>query len=217
MSIEYFLFDLDGTLTDPKEGITKCVQYALDFYGVHAQNQDELLPFIGPPLVDSFEMFYGFSHEKALDATKKYRERFATVGLFENYPYEGMDKLLGDLKGQGKTLALATSKPEVFAKRILDKFDLSQYFDCITGSELSGERSQKHEVIEEALRRLGIACRESCIMIGDRKYDIIGAKACGLKTVGVRYGYAEDGELEQFGAEYIADTVEDLHKLLMSL
>lgn len=217
MSIKYFLFDLDGTLTDPKEGITKCVQYALDFYGIHVEDTDELLPFIGPPLIDSFKMFYGFSHERAVEAVCRYRERFASVGLFENYPYEGMGALLGDLKERGKKLAVATSKPEVFAKRILDKFELSQYFDCVTGSELSGERSEKHEVIEETLKRLGVTDRGSCIMIGDRKYDIIGAKKCGLKTVGVRYGYAEDGELEESGADYICDTVEELHKLLMTL
>lgn len=216
MSIEYFLFDLDGTLTDPREGITKCVQYALDFFGMHVENTDELLLFIGPPLIDSFKMFYGFPHEKAAEAVKKYRERFASVGIFENYPYEGMSDLLGELKGRGKLLAVATSKPEVFAKQILDRFGMSQYFDVVAGSELSGERSEKHEVIEEALRRLGAADRESCIMIGDRKYDIIGAKKCGLKTVGVRYGYAEGNELEDSGADYIADTVESLRELLIN-
>lgn len=217
MSIEYFLFDLDGTLTDPREGITKCVRHALGFFGVHVENTDELLPFIGPPLIDSFKMFYGFSHEKAVEAVSRYRERFASVGLFENYPYEGMGDMLSDLKARGKKLAVATSKPEVFAKRILDKFELSQYFDCVTGSELSGERSEKHEVIEEALKRLGVQGRECCIMVGDRKYDISGAKKCGLKAVGVRYGYAEDGELEESGADYICDTVDALHKLLMTL
>lgn len=217
MAIEYFLFDLDGTLTDPREGITKCAMRALSHFGIEVKHADELLRFIGPPLSSSFKDFYGLSDEDTAIAIRKFRERFATVGLFENYPYGGIHDLLGDLKKSGKTLDVATCKAEVYAKQILDKFEMTQYFDGLSGAELSGERSEKHEVIEEALRRLKVTDRESCIMIGDRKYDIIGAKQCGLKAVGVRYGYAEENELEECGAYCIADSVDMLHKLLMSM
>lgn len=216
---QYLLFDLDGTLTDPKLGITTCVQYALHKFGIEEADLDKLEPFIGPPLSDSFQEFYGFDEGQAADAIKAYRERFSTIGLFENELYTGMDKLLARLKGEGKKLAVASSKPEVFVRKILKHFGIEQYFDVIVGSELDGTRSKKEEVIEEALRQLcheGKSDNDIVVMIGDRKFDIQGAKAFGLVSVGVSFGYAAPGELEQAGADYIVDTVSELEELLLT-
>lgn len=217
---DIILFDLDGTLTDPKEGITKCVQYALAHFGIDVPNLDDLMCFIGPPLVDSFQMFYGFSEEKAEEAVVKYRERFKDIGIFENGVYDGVLELLKACKAAGKTIGLATSKPEEFARRILDKYGMAEYFDEITGSTMDGRINAKGDVIMEAFRRMGIDGpdkKERVIMVGDRKHDIIGAKQCGIESIGVRFGYAEEGELEAAGADYIVDTVEELKKLCINI
>ena len=217
---DIILFDLDGTLTDPKEGITKCVQYALAHFGIDVPNLDDLMCFIGPPLVDSFQMFYGFSEEKAEEAVVKYRERFKDIGIFENGVYDGVLEMLKACKAAGKTIGLATSTPEEFARRILDKYGMAEYFDEITGSTMDGRINAKGDVIMEAFRRMGIDDpdkKERVIMVGDRKHDIIGAKQCGIESIGVRFGYAEEGELEAAGADYIVDTVEELKKLCINI
>lgn len=212
------LFDLDGTLTDPKEGITKSVQHALKAFGVEAE-LDDLLCFIGPPLQWSFEEYYGFDEEKAKLAIEKYRERFREVGMFENEVYEGIEEMLETLAKEGKTLAVATSKPEVFAVQILEHFGLAKYFKVIVGSELDGTRVNKKDVIEEVFVRLQLTEEEKVhtLMIGDRKHDIIGAKACGIDSIGVRFGYGEGNELEEAGATYIVETVEELEKNIVSI
>ena len=165
--------------------------------------------FIGPPLKESFSVFYGFDREKAEKAVKFYRERYADVGIFENKVIEDIPQLLKSLKEAGKVLAVATSKPTKFAKAICDKYDLSQYFDLILGSELDGTRSNKDEVIKEVLNRLGCS-KEETIMIGDRRHDIIGAKKCDIVSVGVEFGYAEEGELQKAGADYIVKKPSEL-------
>ena len=157
---KYILFDLDGTLTNPKEGITKCVQYALKYFNINEPNLDNLTKFIGPPLHESFERFYNFSKEDAKLAVEKYRERFSTIGLFENGVYDGIKELLEALKREGKILAVATSKPEVFSLRILEKYELKDYFDIICGSELDGRRTIKAEVIEEVFNILHLKDEE---------------------------------------------------------
>lgn len=215
---QHLLFDLDGTLTDPKPGITGCVQYSLRKLGIEESNLDKLEPFIGPPLADSFREFYGFDEDKITVAIEYYRERFGTVGLFENELYPGIRELLGELKAAGKRLAVASSKPSVYVIKILEHFDIREYFDVIVGSELDGTRTKKEEVIQEALRQL---CQEEkgfdrVVMIGDRKFDILGAKAFHLASIGVSFGYAAPGELEAAGADYIADTVEQLQALLLN-
>ncbi len=217
MSFRYLLFDLDGTLTDPKEGITKSVQYALAAFGVEEPDLDRLTCFIGPPLVDSFMEFYGFDREKARQAQAKYRERFAEKGIFENRVLPGIPELLRRLAGAGRVLALATSKPEVFAEKILERYGLAAYFTQTVGSGLDGSLGTKAEVIVEALRRLKLSPEEKrqVLMIGDRKHDIAGAKACGVASLGVRFGYAEEGELEAAGADFIAGTVEELGAFLL--
>lgn len=216
-SFQFILFDLDGTLTDPKVGITSCVQYALHKMGIDEPDLDKLEPFIGPPLLDSFEEFYGFTEEQAQQAIVFYRERFSTVGLFENEVYSGIPQMLANLQKQGKRLAIASSKPTVFVERILEHFDMKQYFDVVVGSELNGALSRKEEVVEEALRQLHHGKKEvydTTVMVGDRKFDIFGAKEFGLTSVGVSFGYAAVGELAAAGADYIVDSVEELEKLL---
>lgn len=214
---QYVLFDLDGTLTDPKEGITKCVQFALMQQGIHEPDLDKLEPFIGPPLTDSFMEFYGMTREQAEIGVADYRKRFGPVGIFENKVYPGIPEMLAHLKEAGIKLAVASSKPEPFVKRILEHFGLEAYFDVVTGSNLDGSRIEKEAVVEEALRRLGQSRinQETCAMVGDRKFDIYGGRQFGLTTVGVSYGYAGKGELEAAGADHIVRTVKQLEQLLL--
>ena len=212
------LFDLDGTLTDPEEGITRCVQYALEQMGLGTWERSWLRCFIGPPLKEQFMGFCGISEEQADLAVEKYRERYRDTGIFENRAYPGIASLLEKLAGKGARLALATSKPEVFARRILEAYGLAGYLEEAVGSELDGRRTDKAQVIEEALRRMGIsqAQRGQVLMVGDRMHDIAGAKRCGVASLGVRFGYAQAGELEAAGADWIVDTVEELEAFLLS-
>lgn len=205
------LFDLDGTLTDPKEGITRCVQYALRSFGIE-EECDNLIPFIGPPLAEMFELTYGVNGQTAV---AKYRERYTDIGIFENSVYDGIADMLSALKSAGVKIALATSKPEVFARRILEKYGLIEYFDAVVGSELDGRRTDKAEVVAEALVRLGSPDKSGVIMVGDRSHDVIGAKKCGVGCIGVSFGYAAEGELETAGATAVADSVEQLQEMLI--
>lgn len=214
MRYKYIFFDLDGTLTDPQEGITNCVKYSLESFGIHETDYSKLMRFIGPPLVYSFSEYYGFDAEKSRAAVTKYRERFADIGIFENRVYDGIEDVLQKLVDTAHILVLATSKPKVFADRIMTKYRLRPYFKLICGSELDGTRDNKDEVIEYAISKLQIP-REQIIMVGDRKHDILGAKKCGIASCGVRYGYAEPNELEDAGADYIAEDMTDLLEILM--
>ncbi len=209
------LFDLDGTLTDPMIGITKSVQYALRSFGIIEDSLEKLTPFIGPPLKGSFQKFYGFSDEKAEEALCKYREYFSVTGMFENKVYDGIPALLAKLKESGKKVFLATSKPEIYAKQILEHFSLSTYFDFVGGSLLSGERVEKPDVIQYVLEQNQLKKEES-IMVGDRSFDIIGGHSKGLFSIGVLYGYGSRAELEDAGADQIAQTVDDLEKLIFA-
>ncbi len=205
------LFDLDGTLTDPALGITKSVRYALAHYGIHVEDLSSLNCFIGPPLKGSFMEYYGFSDEQGTEAVEVYREYFSTKGLFENEVYPGIPELLSRLCEQGSKLYLATSKPTVFAEQILAHFDLAQYFTFVGGSLLSGERVEKTDVLQYVLNEQKIQ-KETAVMIGDRRFDVEGAKACGLSAIGVLYGYGDREELRQ--ADAIAETVADLKRIL---
>ena len=209
------LFDLDGTLTDPMMGITKSVQYALKKHGIIEEDLWNLTKFIGPPLMDSFKRYYGFSEEEARQAVVDYREYFAPTGKFENVVYNGIPEMLQALKEQGFVLAVATSKPEVFAKDILVHFDLEQYFDFVGGALLTG-RTDKAEVIAYVLEYLGVE-KQNVIMVGDREHDIIGAAKNQLDSVGVLYGYGDRAEHETCGAGWIVETVEELKAYLLSL
>lgn len=211
---QYLLFDLDGTLTNPYEGITKSFQYALNAYGIEAE-QNELTFVIGPPLVDVFCDVYGFDEQKAIDALAKYRERFSDVGWMENEIIDGVPQMLDKLKKAGKKLCLATSKPEVYAIKILELFDIFKYFDIVVGAELDGSVCEKYQIIGKVLKKLDNPPLEEVVMIGDRKHDIIGAKQCNIASVGVQTGFAEDGELARAGADCICDTIEELTKFLI--
>ena len=209
----YVLFDFDGTVFDSAEGITKSVQYALGKMGIEAELKD-LMCFAGPPLDEMFSLRYGMSPEQAHRAVELYRERYTPIGWAECSPFPGMHELMGRLRKKGIKLAVATSKPRHFAQRILEKYGMQNDFDIICGSELDGTRGQKWEVIEYALSQFGIAPSEA-IMVGDRKYDVIGAKKCGVPCIGVRFGYAEPGELESEGAVYVAEDADDLYEYLI--
>lgn len=220
---KYILFDLDGTLTDPKLGITSSVQYALRALGIEEPSLDRLESFIGPPLADSFREFYGLEGERLATAIDKYRERFATQGIFENEIYPGIPQMLADLKAKGKKLAIASSKPTLFVEQILEHFEIGKYFDHVVGSNMDGTRGTKEEVVEETLRQMltvkmtPAQKRDAVAMVGDRKFDIEGARAHGITSVGVLFGYAPEGELEEAGADYIVNSVRSLQVLLTLL
>lgn len=212
MKQKHILFDLDGTLTDPMMGITKSVRYALNYYGIEVNDLNDLLPFIGPPLRDSFKEYYGFDEAKANEAVEKYREYYKTDGIFDNKVYQGMADCLQTLKDNGKKLYVATSKPEFFAKQIIEHFSLSKYFEYVGGSEFNS-REKKAEVIEYVLKTNQID-NDDVIMVGDRKHDIIGAHENKIPCVGVLYGYGTEDELKQYQADYLVSTVEELTELL---
>lgn len=211
----YIFFDLDGTLTDPMLGITSSVQYALSKFGISVRYLKELIPFIGPPLKESFQRFYGFSDEQAEEAVAYYREYFSPKGIYENEIYAGIPELLEDLTDAGFELAVATSKPGVYAERILKHFGIDEYFSLVVGSELDGTRVQKAEVIQHVLDVYGIAGKDA-VMVGDREHDIKGAAACGVTSIGVLYGYGSRTELMEAGADHIVTTVKELREWLYS-
>lgn len=209
---KYIFFDFDGTLFDTAEGVTKCVQYALKKLGIEAE-LNELMCFCGPPLFDMFSEKYGMDAETANKAISIYRERYSPIGWTECKPFDGMPELVRRLRSEGFKVAVTTSKPTEFTRRILANFGLENDFDLISGAEFDGTRSKKWEVIDYALEHFGIAPDEA-ILVGDRKYDVIGAKKCGVSCVGVRFGYAEPDELESHGAVYVAEDTEDLYDFL---
>lgn len=213
---KFFLFDLDGTITDTGKGIMKSAQYALDAFGFPPQTEAQLRRFVGPPLQGSFEGFYGLTPTQAAQAVEKYRERYRTKGVFESPLYPGMGGFLGRLASKA-TICLATSKPLVFANQILELREVRSLFAHLAGAELDGTRTDKAEVIAYALELLGSPPREQVVMIGDRRQDILGAKAQGIESIGVRYGYSEPGELEEAGATWLAESVEELEKACEAL
>ena len=198
-------------------GITRSVQHALKAYGIIEEDLTRLIPFIGPPLKDSFVKFYDFSEEQAKEAIYKYREYFAVGGLFENRVYEGIPELLGQLRAAGKKLYVATSKPEEFARQILEHFHLDSYFDYIGGASMDEVRVKKGDVIAYTMEQAGIehADRSQMVMVGDREHDVLGAKEQGLDCVGVLFGYGPREELEAAGAWKIAANMDELTKILM--
>ncbi len=209
---DYIFFDLDGTLTDPGEGITNSVIYALNKLGIDEPDRTSLYKFIGPPLQDSFKMFYGFSEEKAALGVKYYREYFSEKGLFENKVYPDIPGLLEVLKNSGRTLAVATSKPEEFSVRILKHFDLYKYFDFVAGATMDGSRGKKADIIRYALENLRITDTRKVLMIGDREHDIFGAGENNIDCLAVLFGYGNFEEFKKAGAKYIAENPMDILK-----
>lgn len=205
------LFDLDGTLTDSGEGIIKCAIYAMEHFGLPIPSWEEMRVFVGPPLHETF-MKFGVSEEDAEEAVRIYRERYLPIGKFENTPYPGIRELLEALKAREYKLYVATSKPETTSVEILEHFDLAKYFDRICGASMDLSRNSKEAVIAYLLEETGLA--DSIIMVGDTKYDIIGANAHGIPAIGVSWGYGEVKEMEDAGAKAIVHSMGELLELL---
>lgn len=212
---KYILFDLDGTITDSALGITNSVKYALNKLNSPIPSYDTLCKFIGPPLLDGFRDICGFEREKAQTAVKYYREYYETTGLFENAVYDGIPELLKALKESGKSVILATSKPEKFARLILEHFNLMQYFDFAAGASMDETRNNKDAVIAYALKECNIKDKSLAVMVGDRHHDVDGAKVNGISSIGVLYGFGNREELETAGADYIAEDVNALYRILL--
>ena len=204
-------FDLDGTLTESGEGITKSVQYALEKIGKPEEDLEKLKVFVGPPLMEQFMKYAGVDEATGRKAVEFYRERYEVKGIYENHPYEGVEKMLQELKRKGYILAVASSKPEYYVTQILDYFKLSSYFDVVVGSEMNGARTSKSEVIEEALKRINMSDkRNEVLMVGDKEHDVLGARAVGLDCVAVAYGYGTQEELTEANPLKIVDSVDEL-------
>ncbi|MFZ3152550.1 MAG: HAD family hydrolase [Pseudomonas sp.] len=211
MDYRNILFDLDGTLTDPREGITRSVQHALARLGIHEPDLQALEHFIGPPLLQCFMHSYGFDQATAWQAVQHYRERFAEVGLYENRLFDGVPALLQLLGEQGRTLYIATSKPSVFAEQIARHFGFAQHFKVIYGSELDGTRTDKVELIAHLLEKEQLV-PETTLMIGDRKHDLIGARRNGLDAAAVAYGFGSAAELQAEAPTYHFHSLAELHQ-----
>lgn len=215
MRWRYLLFDLDGTLTDPMLGITRSVQYALHHFGIEVDDLRTLCRFIGPPLKESFRDFYGMDDEQATRAVALTREYFAPRGIFENRLYEGIPELLTELQAAGCMLAMATSKPEPFARQIAEHFHLADRFTLIGGATMDGTRTAKRDVVRYVLGALDVEDPTAAVMIGDRRYDIEGAAAEGIASIGVLWGYGSREELAAAGAGQIVGTIPELRALLL--
>ena len=207
------LFDLDGTITDSKEGILNCFRYALEAFDVDGSDEHKMMQVMGPPLKESFMRIYGLTEAQTAIALQRYRERYTDTGIFENRLYDGIVQVLSACQQAGYKIALATSKPEVFSTRIIKYFALEQYFDFVTGASLDESRSTKEAVIAHILQAMHLEPARA-LMIGDRKHDLLGAQVCGVDAVGVLYGYGSRAELEAHPHVYLA---EDMHALLQYL
>ena len=215
----YLFFDLDGTLTDSKEGLFNSIRYALKKVGGPELEEQTLLKFIGPPLVDSYMEHCGFTMEQALEAEKAFQERYIPVGIYENTPAEGIRELLERLKEKGYRMAVASSKPETMCREVCGRFGFTPYLDVISGSPLLGNKVTKADVIRNAMAALGLTEKDrgGILMVGDRKFDVLGAAACGIGCLGVEFfGYAEEGELEKAGAVAVVKTVEEMEAYILS-
>ena len=218
MSFEICLFDLDGTLTDPKVGITKSFQYALSAFGIHEQ-LDNLMRFIGPPLRESFMVSYGFSESETENAVEKFREYYAKTGVFENAVYPEIPGLLQQLGESGRILAVATSKAKFYADIILKHFDIDKHFSFVSGDEMDGSltKTGKREIIRIALESLDPEREKAAIMIGDRKHDVNGAREAGIESIGITWGYGSRDELESAGATRIADSAAEVYRIIIDV
>lgn len=211
---KYIFFDLDGTISDSSEGITKGIQKALREMGVLVEDRNELRKYIGPPLKYSFTTFEGFNDEQCDEAIKRYREYYSKVGLFENVPYDGIDTLLKQIKESGRKIAVTTSKPEKFTIQILEKFGILKYFDIVAGATLDERRGEKCDIVAYALEQFGNPDKSEAVLVGDTRFDAEGASIVGIDCIGVLYGFGTEEELTKSGAKYIAPTVGDIYRFL---
>lgn len=213
---QYFLMDLDGTISDSQEGITKAVAYALKSYGIMEDDLNKFCKFIGPPLTDSFQRFYGFTEEQSKEAVLKFREYYTDIGIYENYLYDGIENLLKSITAAGGIVILATSKTETVAKKVLEIFHIQDYFYFVAGSNMDMTRYKKGEVIKYILESMNIVAKDA-VMIGDREHDVIGANEHDMDSIGVLYGFGNKEELTGAGATYLSETVDSLTNLLLSM
>ncbi len=207
---EIIAFDLDGTLTNPERGLVSGFQYALEKIGVDYGDKNSLKQFIGPPLYEEWQRVYGISPEASARALSLFREYFSVYGWWDNELYTGIPQMLEKLKLRGKTIILATSKPEIFAKKILRLFEIDKYFDFIGGATTDKTRDKKHQVLAYALDAIGSPEKSKCILVGDRKYDAEGAAAVGIDSLGVLYGHGSRAEIENAGFTQIVETVSEI-------
>lgn len=217
MKKKYVFFDLDGTLTDSREGILNSIEYMLKHFDIRVADRSGLRVWLGPPLMESLEKYQGFSKEKAWEGVLKYREYFDEKGIFENRVYEGIAELMETLRARGCSLMLATSKPEIAARRVMDHFDLTKYFDYVGGASQDTSRVKKGDVIRYVMETNHITDPDEVIMVGDRENDVAGAHQNDVKAIGVLYGYGTREELDTAGADYIAETVEDVADIIENL
>lgn len=220
--LKYVLFDLDGTLTESGPGIMNAAKIALNHFGIEENNVENLHKFVGPPLTESFGQRYGMNEADTQEAIAVFRKYYNVTGIYENSVFEGIQEMLQQLKSNGLLLSIASSKPRPMIDIVVDHFDIRKYFDVIVGCELDGTRSQKKEVVDEVIRLFGEhsgddAVLEHSIMVGDRMYDVNGARECGLECIGVTYGYGTRQELHEAGAAYIVDSVNELGEKLLHL
>lgn len=215
--IKYVFFDLDGTIFNSQSGISRSVKYALDKFGIGDPGDYILRAFVGPPLKYSFMKHFGFSEEKAEKAIEYYREYYSREGIFKGYPYEHIDDLLRIVKRMGLKSVLATSKPEEYAKRIIEHLEFTDLFYHIAGADMTGERVEKADVIRYAIDTLGITDKSEILMVGDRKYDVIGAHDVGIRTVGVLYGFGTEAELRSVESDYLAKDMRELLQVIKNL
>lgn len=217
MRKQHIFFDLDGTLTDSMPGITRAVQYALKHYGIIEEDLNVLKPFVGPPLHESFMQYYDFPEHKAREAVWVFREYYNDIGWIQNEPYDGVVDMIEELLADGRTLYIATSKPEGIANRVLEYFNLTKYFTFIGTADEENTRSKKDAVINYVLDNCNLKDKREIVMVGDRSHDIIGAHKTGIDGIGVLYGYGSREELEGAGAEWITETPKSLAELIICL
>ena len=213
---DLILFDVDGTMTDSSEGITKSVQYTLKKYGILEPDLNNLRKFIGPPLIDSFMNYYGFSKEEAIEARRIFNVRYQPIGWMENHPYPGIEAVLENLQKEGIMLGIATSKPADVADKVLNYFDLKKYFQIICAAPnngLNGEKPGRIRAAIEEAKALGCEVKNP-VMVGDTRFDVLGAHECGMPCVGVTWGFAVEGEFEFCNTDYVVDTMEELLNVL---
>ncbi len=212
---QILIFDLDGTLSNSQEGITKSMQYALDKIGIVEQDLSHLKHFIGPPLADELKKTYDISLEEIEKCVAFYRERYVPIGLYETEIYEGAEEMLRTLKAAGQTIAMATSKPQMMAEEVLKYLKIDHYFDAVMGAQLHGPRQSKQAVLEALFDTFHIKDRARCVMIGDTCYDVNGALAAGIPCIGVAYGFGERQELLDRGALEVAENTIELTEILL--
>lgn len=212
--LKYVFFDLDGTVTDPVLGITNSILYALEKMGRELPPRESLYCFIGPPLMVGFQEFMGMTNEDAAQAVRLYREYYSVTGLLENEPYAGIEELLKELCENGYKLCVATSKPETFAVRIFEHFDLAKYFTHICGASLDDSRNTKTAVLEYLMQKLGDCDGSNTVMVGDRHHDIDGARNVDIPSIGVLWGYGTEDELRESGADHIAANMNELAEII---